>query len=191
MAHHRGEALPVVRRLRRGRALPLREMRLRPARRGWQWFQVKGMWTDVPHRQGAFIGVSPVWQLGGTRVQLDHLAKLPVPAQPPPLVTLVRRGDERDVRAVVSGADFAPEGTGLGAQIRCQRRQGREVGGGDNGNSPAAIREPGTGNISHQAVTSSKGAPGSPGAAASERLIYPSRRSEDRSAPHDHGTTSV
>jgi hypothetical protein len=53
-------------------------------------------------------------QLGVTRVDphyLDCLARLTVPSQPPPLVTAVQCGDERDVTAVVSGQELTAEAT--------------------------------------------------------------------------------
>ena len=76
--------------------------------------QVETVWTGMGFGQIAVLRVWPLGQLCIARVDLDYfhyLRELTAPSQPPPLVTAVRRGDECDVTAVVSGPELTTEAT--------------------------------------------------------------------------------
>jgi hypothetical protein len=80
--------------------------------------------------QIAVLRVWPLRQHGIIRVDLedlDYLADLTAPSQPPPLVTAMRCGDECDVTAVVPGHELTAEGTAVRDGIlrdrgQCQQR---------------------------------------------------------------------
>jgi hypothetical protein len=103
--------------------------------------QVETVWTGMGFGQIAVLRVWPLGQLCIARVDLDyfdHLRELTAPSQPPPLVTALRRGDECDVTAVVSGYELAAEGTFVRYGILRDRGQRQQLGGADGEHGAAA-----------------------------------------------------
>jgi hypothetical protein len=76
---------------------------------------VEAVRTRMAVRQKAILGVLALSQLGVTRIDLhddpDYGAVTLIPSQPPPLVASMRRGNERDVAAVVTGHQLTNEAT--------------------------------------------------------------------------------
>jgi hypothetical protein len=95
--------------------------------------QVETVWTGMGFGQIAILRVWPLGQLGIARVDLDY-----APSQPPPLVTALRRGDECDVTAVVSGYELTAEGTFVRYGILRDRGQRQQLGGADGQHGAAA-----------------------------------------------------
>src|SRR3954451_20989853 len=137
----------------------LRGTRSRPdgmalARRRWRRRKVKAVRTWMACGQEAVVRVPPPTQLGVTRVDLDYLAELPVPSQPPPLVTAMRCGDERDVTAVVPRDKLTTDATLFCVEILGDGGQPQQFGGADGGHGSAAnLLRPRPGEARHLAVT--------------------------------------
>jgi hypothetical protein len=113
--------------------------------------------TGMASRKKAVVGVPPLRQLGVTGIDLDHLDRLvevTVPTHPPPLVTAVHRGDERDVTALVSGRQLAAEATVLRADILGARDRGQQLVGVHRGQGRAAgLSASLRGGARHSAIT--------------------------------------
>jgi hypothetical protein len=119
--------------------------------------QVETVWTGMGFGQIAVLRVWPLGQLCIARVDLDyfdHLRELTAPSQPPPLVTALRRGDECDVTAVVSGYELAAEGTFVRYGILRDRGQRQQLGGadGEHGAAASLLVPPGPGGTRHAAT---------------------------------------
>ena len=106
------------------------------ARRRWRRRQVEAVRTWMAGGQEAVVHISPLLQLRGTRVDLDHLTDLPVPSQPPPLVTAMRSADKRDVTAAVLRDKVTNDATLVSVDVLRDRRS-QEVGGTDGGRGAA------------------------------------------------------
>jgi hypothetical protein len=76
-------------------------------------------------RQDTLVNVLPPGQLGLAGVDLDHLAKLPVPSQPPPLVAAMRGGDQCHVTAVMTGSKLTADAIPVDADTLLKRHQRR------------------------------------------------------------------
>jgi hypothetical protein len=127
--------------------------------RGRKRRQVEAVRAGVVIRQGAAVTVWPVCQIGGAGVDLDDLVGLSLPAQPPPLVAVPRRGSECDVATIMPGHQLTTEPAALQSAIQCRRRQDRQSDAIDGGNGPAANVGPRGWDIGHRAIQSGKGAP--------------------------------
>jgi len=128
---------------------------MRLARRRWKRRQVEAVRAWMACRQEAVVRVGPLRQLGITRIHLYYLAGPPIPSQPPPLLTTMRRGNERDVSAVVPRDKLTTEATLIWIDILRGRGQAPQFVCADDGHSPAAdVPRPRLGAACHLEVTS-------------------------------------
>ena len=93
-----------------------------PTRHGLEWQQVEAVRTGMSVRQEAILGVPAQRQLGLTGIDLHGGAVLLIPSQPPPPVPSMRRGNERDVTAGMSGHQLTIEATPVRLGVPGDRR---------------------------------------------------------------------
>jgi hypothetical protein len=79
------------------------------ARRRWRWRQIEAVRTRMPYGQKTVVRIPAHLQLSVAWIDKDYLSQLPVPSHPPPLLTAVRRGDEREVTALMPRYEFTSE----------------------------------------------------------------------------------
>jgi hypothetical protein len=103
--------------------------------------QMEAVRTVMAVRQQAVVRVSTLRQFGVTRVDLGDLHSLAArtaPSKPPPLVTVLRCGDERGVTAAVSGNQLTQDATALRVDLLGARDRAQPLAGVHSSRSGAA-----------------------------------------------------
>jgi hypothetical protein len=114
------------------------------------------MCTRVVRRQEAIVGVATLRKLGITGIDLNHLAGLTIPPQPPPLLTVVPCGDQRNMTAIMTSDQLTTEAILVRPDILGKRGQPHQLVGVDDAVSSQAahLSRPRRGATCHFEITS-------------------------------------